>query len=131
MRELSRCCLIAILIAGLLNVPAFAANEKPLGLVTQAQDAQIGNSKVAVGTTIFPGDSLATEIGGTLRMKVGTSQLYLLSSSSATLAQNSDIVHAVVGRGTVGFSSNGTDKLSLRYPRASCAPPMANRLTAR
>jgi hypothetical protein len=133
MRELSRCCLIAILIAGLLNVPAFAANEKPLGLVTQAQDAQIGNSKVAVGTTIFPGDSLATEIGGTLRMKVGTSQLYLLSSSSATLAQNSDIVHAVVGRGTVGFSSNGTDKLELEIPegivRAADGQPAYGQVT--
>lgn len=116
MREISRCFLIAILIAGLLNVPAFAANEKPLGLVTQAQDAQIGTAKVAVGTTIFPGDTLATDIGGTLRMKVGASQLYLLSSSSATLAQDTNIVHAVVGRGTVGFSSNGSDQLELEIP---------------
>lgn len=133
MRELSRCCLIAMIITGLLNVPAFAANEKPLGLVTQAQDAQIGNSKVAVGTTIFPGDTLATEIGGTLRMKVGASQLYLLSSSSATLAQDTDIVHAVVGRGTVGFSSNGNDKLELEIPegivRAADGQPAYGQVT--
>jgi len=133
MRELSRCFLIAMIIAGLLNIPAFAANEKPLGLVTQAQDAQIGNAKVAVGTNIFPGDSLATEIGGTLRMKVGTSQLYLLSASSATLAQDTDMVHAVVGRGTVGFSSNGTDKLELEIPegivRAADGQPAYGQVT--
>jgi hypothetical protein len=133
MREISRCFLIAILIAGLLNVPAFAANEKPLGLVTQAQDAQIGATKVAVGTTIFPGDALATDIGGTLRMKVGASQLYLLSSSSATLAQDTNIVHAVVGRGTVGFSSNGSDQLELEIPegivRAADGQPAYGQVT--
>src|ERR1700735_1706340 len=119
MRALSRSCVIAILIAGLLNVPAFAANEAPLGLVTQAQNAQIGNTKVEIGTTIFPGDVLATEVGGTLRLKFGASQLYLLSASSASLAQTAtaNAVHAVVSRGTVGFSSNGKDQIELEIPQ--------------
>lgn len=118
MRVLSRSCLVAILIAGLLNIPAYAANEKPLGLVTQAQNAQIGSTKVEIGTTIFPGDTLATEIGGTLRLKFGASQLYLLSASSASLAQtaSTNMVHALVSRGTVGFSSNGNDQIELEIP---------------
>jgi hypothetical protein len=119
MSVLSRSCLIAILIAGLLNIPAFAANEAPLGLVTQAQSAQIGNTKVDVGTSIFPGDTLATEIGGTLRLKFGASQLYLLSASSASLAPTAttNAVHALVSRGTVGFSSNGKDQIELEIPQ--------------
>ncbi|HXO05631.1 MAG TPA: hypothetical protein VN884_08370 [Candidatus Sulfotelmatobacter sp.] len=119
MSVLSRACLIAILVASLLNIPAFAANEAPLGLVTQAQNAQIGNTKVDVGTSIFPGDTLATDVGGTLRLKFGASQLYLLSASSASLAQTAttNVVHAMVNRGTVGFSSNGKDQVELEIPQ--------------
>lgn len=120
MSVLSRSCLIAILIAGLLNIPAFAAaNDVPLGLVTQAQNALIGTTKVDVGTSIFPGDTLATDVGGTLRLKFGGSQLYLLSASSASLAQTATTgtVHALVSRGTVGFSSNGKDQIELEIPQ--------------
>jgi hypothetical protein len=119
MRALSRSCLVAILIAGLLNIPAYAADEKPLGLVTQAENAQIGNAKVAIGTTIFAGDTLATDAGGRLRLNFGASQLYLLSASSATLARNANlnIVHAVVSGGTVGFSSTGNNQIELEIPQ--------------
>jgi hypothetical protein len=135
MRVLSRSCLIAFLIASLLNFPAFAANEAPLGLVTQAQSAQIGNTKVEIGTTIFPGDILATDVGGTLRLKFGASQLYLLSASSASLAQTatSNMVHAMVSRGTVGFSSTGNDQIELEIPegvlRAAKGEPAYGQVT--
>jgi hypothetical protein len=115
-RYLVRTFLVAILSVGLINVPSFAANEKPLGLVTQATEAHLGSATVAIGTTVYPGDTLATDEGGTARVKVGGSQFYLLSSSSATLSENSTIVNASVGRGTVGFSSNGTDQLALEIP---------------
>jgi hypothetical protein len=108
--------LVAILSVGLLGVPSFAANEKPLGLVTQATEAHLGSAAVAIGTTVYPGDTLATDEGGTVRLKVGGSQFYLLASSSATLSAGSAIVNASVARGTVGFSSNGTDQLSLEIP---------------
>ena len=114
MRSLCKSLFIAILVASLLNVPTFAAaaNDKPLGLVTQAQEAVIGTALVAVGTTVYPGDTVETQEGGTLRLKVGGSQVYLLASSTATLSQKADMVHALVARGTVGFSSNGTDQVA-------------------
>jgi len=115
-RYLVKTFLVAILSVGLINVPSFAANEKPLGLVTQATEAHLGSATVAIGTTVYPGDTLATDEGGTARVKVGSSQFYLLSSSSATLSENSAIVNAAVARGTVGFSSNGTDQLALQIP---------------
>ena len=135
MRALSRCVLIAVLIAGLLNIPAYAADEKPLGLVTQAENAHIGSAKVSIGTTIFPGDTIATEAGGALRLNFGSSQLYLLSASSATLSQSASatMVHAVVGRGTVGFSSTGTDHIELEIPqgilRAANSQPAYGQVT--
>jgi len=112
MRSFARPCIAAIL-AGLLAFPGFAANEKPLGFVTQAQSAQVSDAKVAIGTTVYPGDRVQTEAGGALRLRMGTTQLYLLASSSATLGQRSDALFAEVLRGTVGFSSNGTDQLEL------------------
>ena len=116
MRYFSKSFLIAALIASMLNLPAFAANEKPLGMVIQAQEAQIGTAVVVVGTTVYPGDTVATDLNGTLRMKVGGSQVYLLASSAATLSQKAEMVHALVARGTVGFSSNGTDQVGLEIP---------------
>lgn len=116
MRYAAKSCLIAVLILALINIPAFAADEKPLGLITQAQDAHLGDANVAIGTTVYPGDTIATDLGGIARVKVGGSQIYLLSSSAATLSQSSNAVHAVVARGTVGFSSNGTDHVALEIP---------------
>jgi len=116
MQYILKSFLVAILSVGLITAPSFAANEKPLGLVTQAAEAHLGSATVAIGTTVYPGDTLATDEGGTVRLKVGGSQFYLLSSSSATLSANSTIVNAAVARGTVGFSSNGTDQLALEIP---------------
>jgi hypothetical protein len=118
-RYILKSFLVAILSVGLIGIPSFAANEKPLGLVTQASEAHLGSATVAIGTTVYPGDTLATEEGGTVRLKVGGSQFYLLSSSSATLSANSTVVNAAVARGTVGFSSNGMDQLALEIPEGT------------
>jgi hypothetical protein len=68
-----------------------------------------------------------------LRMKLGGSQLYLLADSAATLSQNATVVHAVVARGTVGFSSNGADNVELEIPegilRAADGQPAYGQVT--
>src|SRR5450755_2257316 len=102
MRVFFRVSLIAILAAGLLNLPAYAANDTPLGMVIQAEGlAHLGAAKAAIGSTVYPGDSVFTEQGGTMRLRVGSSQVYLLSDSSASLAQSSNMVHVVVAHGAV------------------------------
>ena len=116
MRSIARSCLIALLVVGLLDLPAMAANEKPLGMIVQAQSALLGNTDATIGTTVFPGDSLSTGLGGTMRVKLGSGQLYLLSASAATLTQNSSVTHAMVLRGTVGFSTSGTEQVELEVP---------------
>jgi len=106
-----------LLVLALLDIPALAATAKPLGLVVQAHEAMLDNSTLAVGTTVFPGDTVQTDEGGTLRLKFGTNQLYLLSSSAATFSQNENTIRATVGRGTVGFSSNASSELELAIPQ--------------
>jgi hypothetical protein len=116
-RSVARLCLVVLLVSSLLDLPAFAAAEKPLGMVIQAQEAQLDNAKLAVGTSIYRGDTVATDAGGGLRLRLGGGQLYLLADSAATLSQNATAIHAVVARGTVGFSSNGADHIELEIPQ--------------
>jgi len=117
MRVCFRACLIAILVAGMLNLPAYAANDSPLGMIIQAEGlAHLGPTKAAIGSTVYPGDSVFTETGSTMRLRVGGSQVYLLSESGASLSQGKDMVHVVVSHGTVGFSSPANDPVGLDTP---------------
>ena len=117
MRACSRAFLIAILVAGLLNLPTYAATDNPLGMIIQAEGlAHLGPAKAAIGSTVYPGDSVFTEAGATMRMRVGSSQVYLLSDSGASLSQGKDMVHVVVAHGTVGFSSPANDPIGLDTP---------------
>lgn len=129
MRPFLRSCLSGLLISGLLNFPTFAANEKALGVVIQSQIGRLGNASVAIGTSVYPGDGLWTDVGGTLRIKVGTGQLYLLSSSAMSLGKSDDWVQATITRGTAGFSANYSDHLELIVPQGAIRPaegPSAN-----
>jgi hypothetical protein len=133
-RSMARSCLVVLLVTGLLDIPAFAAAaEKPLGMVIQAQEAQLDNAKLVVGTSIYGGDTVVTDAGGGVRLKMGDSQLYLLAESAATLSQNAAVVRAVVARGTVGFSSNGADNVELEIPegilRAADGQPAYGQVT--
>ena len=117
MRVCFRACLIAILAAGMLNLPAYAANDSPLGMIIQAEGlAHLGPTKAAIGSTVYPGDNVFTEAGSTMRLRVGGSQVYLLSESGASLSQGKDMVHVVVAHGTVGFSSPANDPVGLDTP---------------
>jgi hypothetical protein len=94
----------------------------------------LGATPATIGTTVYAGDSLATDTGGILRLKVGTTgQIYLLSSSNATLGGNSDGTWATVRRGTVGFSTSASDRLELIIPegilRAANGQPAFGQVT--
>jgi hypothetical protein len=124
-KTIARTLLVVALSAGMVSAPAFAAaaaDEKPLGLVTQAQMAQLGDAKASIGTTVYPGDTLATDQGGILRLKVGNSQIYLLASSSATLSENSTAVSAKVNHGTVGMSTASSEPVALDIPEGILRP---------
>ena len=123
MRMFSRTCLVAILAVGLLNIPAFAANDTPLGTIIQAEGlAHLGAAKAAIGSTVYTGDSVFTESGGTMRLRVGSSQVYLLSDSGASLTQFPNMVHVVVAHGTVGFSATVNDPVALDTPLGLVRP---------
>jgi hypothetical protein len=123
-KSIARLALIAVVISGMVGAPAFAgtADEKPLGLVTQATFAQLGDAKAMIGTTVYPGDTVATDQGGLLRLKVGGSQIYLLAQSSAVLSSDTNKISAKVLRGTVGISTTASEPVSLELPEGILRP---------
>lgn len=112
----ARSCLVAFLAFGLLNMPAMAAGEKPLGMVVTADHARLDNAKAAIGADVYSGDSVVTDQGGSLRLKVGAGQLYLLSQSSATFEPRDNKIQARLDRGTMGFSSSTSGQLQIETP---------------
>jgi hypothetical protein len=92
------------------------ATESALGMVVAAQSAHLGGTNAVMGANVFSGDVLDTDSGGELRWKIGSSQLYLLSASSATLSQQDQQIHVKLAHGTVGFSSASAAQLEIETP---------------
>jgi hypothetical protein len=112
----ARSVLVAVLVGALVSLPAMAASEKPLATVVAAQSAHLANLNAVAGADVFFDDALVTDAGGSLRLKVGSGQVYLLGSSEATLRQQEDKVLAKVYRGTLGFSTPTPEQLEVETP---------------
>lgn len=122
MRSIALSCLAVIIVACMLNIPAMAASEQPLGVVIQAKGAHLSNAEAVMGADVFPGDAVDTDNGGTLRLKIGSGQIYILSSSAAALARQASMVRATITRGTIGFSSLKVGEFELDTPIATLRP---------
>jgi hypothetical protein len=112
-RLYARACLISMMIGALLNMPVAGAAEKPLGMVTQSQTARLDNAAAAVGATVYAGDTIDTDSTGSIRLRAGTAQYYLMSASSSRLQESANGIHAELVRGTAGFASGATDIVEL------------------
>ena len=79
--------LAAVLVLLVLPFSALAASSQtpgtPLGIVGNANAAKVGNSAVSEGATIYSGDSLSTDNGGLLLVRIGALSIELQSDSSA------------------------------------------------
>jgi hypothetical protein len=69
-----------------------------------------------MGTHVFAGDFLQTDPGGTLRVKVGSNQLYLASASSAVLLEEQNKIQVKLTHGTIGFSSPVAARFEIETP---------------
>jgi len=112
----ARSALVGFLIAGLMGLPARAANPQPLATVVSAQSARLANADAVPGADVYLDDDLVTNPGGSLRLAVGTSQVYLLAESEATLRQDQGKIQAKMYRGTLGFSTSTPDQIEVDTP---------------
>jgi len=84
------------------------AKVVPLGMVTHAERAHVGEAAVSAGSTVFDGDQLSTEAGGALRITGPSLRLQLDAQSILTLrrpAEKEDGVEADLASGTLVFSA--------------------------
>jgi hypothetical protein len=109
LRTLFRASLILVLGAALTGIPLVAVPANPasipLGVVLQAERAQVGVDITSEGATIYEGDRLETSGDGTLRARLGGSQMYLRPGTSAEVHGLSNGFSASLMRGTVVASS--------------------------
>ncbi len=101
----ARSCLIGFLAASLLNLPTMAAGAPAVGMIAETQNAFLSGAAAERGVDIYPGDTLTTQPGGSVRLAVGSSQMYLMSSTEATMEPDGTAVRAKMDRGTIDFSS--------------------------
>ncbi|MGC2331339.1 MAG: hypothetical protein WA581_07795 [Candidatus Acidiferrales bacterium] len=112
----ARSSLMALVITGLIGLPTMGASPVPLATVVSAQSARLANADAVPGADVYFDDDLVTNGGGSLRLAVGTSQLYLLEYSEAVLRPDQNKVEAKMYRGTVGFSTSAPDNLEVDTP---------------
>jgi hypothetical protein len=102
-----------MLIGTLVNLPVAGGADKPLGMITQTSAARLDSAAAAVGATVYPGDTIDTEATGSIRLRAGTAQYYLMSASSSRLQPSANGISAELVHGTAGFASGATDVVEL------------------
>ena len=121
-----RSILVGAVVAGLVTFPAMAASEQPLATVVSAQSAYLAKANAVPGADVYLDDDLVTDPGGSLRLKVGQGQVYLLSSSEATLRQQENKVRAKMYRARSASPRPRPINSKSRRRWASCGAPMAS-----
>ena len=113
-----------LLIGGvaLLGVGVMNAADVPTGVVSDAVLAQVDGADAALGANVYAGDALNTHPGGTLRMRVGSGQLFMLGSSDASLTQDHGRIDMLMKRGTAGLSGTIDDPFEIDTPVGTLRP---------
>jgi hypothetical protein len=109
----------------LVCVPVWGAttpNIAPLGTVIAAERAHVGEASANVGTTVYGGDRLSTELQGNVQVRAGAARLLLLSSSAAIVNDNEGAPSAKLLLGTATFSTGNALAFTLFASNAAVRP---------
>ena len=84
-----------------------------LGTVLTAERAHVGDVSAWVGTTVYAGDHLSTELQGSVQVRAGAARLLLLSASSAVVDDKEGTPSAKLLGGTATFSTGNAHAFTL------------------
>jgi hypothetical protein len=123
-RKLTKSGILAVLTVTVLAVTVAAAPVPvaSMGVVLQANNANLSGSPVVIGATIFAGDTLTTDNAGALRARFGSSQIYLFPNSNVSVSQSAGGFSADLSGGTVLLSSGASDSYSVLADGAIVQP---------
>ena len=102
--------------------PVYAApgpTTAPLGTVVAADRAHVGEAGANVGTTVYSGDRVSTDLQGSMQVRAGSARLLLLSSSAAIVDDNSGTPSARLVLGTATFSTGNAHAFTLFASKAA------------
>jgi hypothetical protein len=116
-----RVVLAAILSCSLPQTSLSRASSSPIGAIVYADHVHLDAGNASAGTTIFLGDKLRTEPGGSLQIRAGAASLLLSGSSSATLTQD-DRPAAILTTGSAIFSTANSKAFALHVATAIIRP---------
>jgi len=116
--------LAAMFAASLLAGPSWSAAGEPLGLVTFAERAHVGEAVVSAGSTIYAGDRISTDSDGTLRVYIPALTLQLNEQTMLTIRppDKDDDFEADLAAGTLVFSAAQTGRIVVMANRAMIRP---------
>jgi len=119
----SRAAFCAVLSLLFFVSTAMGASAPPVGTITSALGAHVGEASATVGATVFGGDKLSTQQTGTLQMRAGAARLMLSASSIATVAADSNgTPSATLQQGTAVFSTANAKAFVLYASTAQIRP---------
>jgi len=119
---LGRAVFASALSFSLISFPALGAPTAALGTVIAADRANVGAAKEEVGTTVYGGDSLTTELQGSVQVRAGAARLLLLSSSNAVVNNSEGAPSANLMRGAATFSTGNAKAFTLFASSAAIRP---------
>jgi hypothetical protein len=94
----------ALLCASLLcPPPSPAATDAPLGVVLQANLAYFKQSAITEGATVYAGEELSTDVGGSVDLRIADSRFSLAANSRAHFYQGTQRAVAELTDGTLTF----------------------------
>jgi hypothetical protein len=109
---LGRRSLAVVLVCLLVGIPLPGATP-PLGIVTQSTKGHLSTADASAGATIYDGDQLSTDAGGVLRLRTGSSSMYLAGQTSLTLHRAAAGALADLAGGSLVFSSAQTSAMEV------------------
>jgi hypothetical protein len=124
--------IFAVLGVAVLAVSAAAAPgpAPSMGVILQADNADLGGSTAVIGATIFNGDTLATENTGELRARFGPSQIYLFPNSNVSVNKTASGFSANLTGGTVLVSSGAGGTFQVLADGATVQPGSSQKTVA-
>lgn len=129
MRKLFTAFLIASLSVVLIEAPVLAAPASspsvPLGVVVDAENANVGAGVTTSGATIYDGDRLQTPANSTLRVRFGSGQMVLRQNTIADVHTFPNGFAANLNAGTVVVSSAEGQTFQLIADGATVRPANA------
>ncbi|HEY4818911.1 MAG TPA: hypothetical protein VIH67_15900 [Candidatus Acidoferrum sp.] len=111
--------------ASLVAAGPSPAKVIPLGIVTHAERAHVGDAATSVGSTIYEGDRLSTDVGGALRINGHAVTLQLDAQSLLIVRQSTSPVGDILAElasGTLIFSAAPNAGIAVAADDASIRP---------